>query len=129
MQYHDKIHVSEGTNVGKTSESKECNTCRYWYFSNKGFKLQPNVCNRCHDSLMMSMFIAILNIKSADYCFIISGISKSEAININDLTEKKQNIMKHKNLLSHIKIWNEILTFGDIESEKQKFYRHKSPIF
>ena len=26
--------------------------------------------------------IAILNIKGADYCFIISGISKSEAINV-----------------------------------------------
>ena len=26
--------------------------------------------------------IAILNIKSADYCCIISGISKSEAINL-----------------------------------------------
>ena len=24
---------------------------------------------------------------------------------------------------------NEILTFGDIEIEKNKFYRHKSPIF
>ena len=35
--------------------------------------------------------IAILNIKSADYCFIISGISKNEAINLMqnvDLTEK-----------------------------------------
>ena len=92
MQHYDRIHVSEGTDVGKTTESKECNICRYLYFSNKGFKG------------MMSMFIAILNIKSADYCFIISGISKSEAININDLTKKKQNIMKHKNLLLHIKI-------------------------
>ena len=35
--------------------------------------------------------IAILNIKGADYCCIISGISKSEAINLMqniDLTEK-----------------------------------------
>ena len=37
----------------------------YWYFLNKGFKFQPNICNRCHDSLMMSVnlsHIAILNI-------------------------------------------------------------------
>ena len=35
--------------------------------------------------------IAALNIESADYCYIISGISKSEAINLMqnaDLTKK-----------------------------------------
>ena len=35
--------------------------------------------------------IAVLNIKSADYCCIISGISKSDTINLMqdpDLTEK-----------------------------------------
>ena len=48
--------------------------------------------------------------------------------NIN-LTEKKRNIIKHKNLLSHIKMSKKILMFGDIETEKNKFYRHKSSIF
>ena len=41
---------------------------------------------------MNSSDIAILNIKSADYCCIISGISKSEAINSmqkTSLTEKR----------------------------------------
>ena len=54
-------------------------------FLNKGFKFQPNFCNRCNDLLMMSLNlsdIAILNIKSTDYRCIISGISKSEAINL-----------------------------------------------
>ena len=37
--------------------------------------------------------------------------------------------MKYKNFLSHIKIDKEILTFGDIEIEKNKFYHHKSCIF
>ena len=55
---------------------------------------QPNVCNRCHDLLIMSMNlsdIAILNIKDSDYRCIISLISKNEAINLMqnaDLTEK-----------------------------------------
>ena len=55
--------------------------------------------------------IDILNIKGSDYCCIISRISKNEAINLMqnvDLTEKKQNIIKHKNLLSHIKMDKEI---------------------
>ena len=94
MLYFDRIHVSEGTDVNKTSASKECDICHYWYFLNYSFKFQPNVCNRCHDLLMMSMNlsdIAILNIKGADYCYIISRINKSEAINLMqniDLTEK-----------------------------------------
>ena len=94
MLYFDRIDVSEGTDVNKTSASKECDICHYWYFLNKGFKFQPNVCNRCHDVLLMTMNlsdITSLNIKSSNDCCIISGISKNEAINLMqnaDLTEK-----------------------------------------
>ena len=73
--YFDRIDVSEEIDVDRTSASKECVICHYWYFLNKGFKFQPNICNRCHDLLMMSMNfsgIAILNIKGSDYCCIIS---------------------------------------------------------
>ena len=85
MIYFDRIEVSEGIDVNKTSEPKECNIWHYWYFLNKGFKFQPNVCNRCHYLLMMSMNLsnaAILNIKRDDYCRIISKISKNETINL-----------------------------------------------
>ena len=94
MPYYDIIDVFEGIDVNKTSKSKESDICHYWYFLNKGFKFQPYVCNRCHDLLIMSMNLSnifILKIKSADYCCIITGISKSEAINLLqniDLTEK-----------------------------------------
>ena len=91
MIHCDRIDVSEGIDVNKTSESKECDICHYWYFLNKGFKFQPNDCNRCHDLLMMSINfsdIAILNIKSAAYYCIISGISKCEAINFMQNIEK-----------------------------------------
>ena len=92
MLYYDRTDVSEGIDVNKTSASKECDVCHYWYFLNYSFKFQPNFCNRCHDLLMMSINlndIAILNIKG--YCCIISLISKNEAINLiqsADLTEK-----------------------------------------
>ena len=94
MLYFDRIDVSEGISVNKTSTSKECDIFRYWYFLNFGFKPQSNVCNRCHDLLMMFMNlsnIAILNIEVSDYRCIISLISKNEAINLlqnADLTEK-----------------------------------------
>ena len=71
-------------------------------FLNKEFQFQSHVCNRCHDLVIMSVNlidIAILNIKSTDHRCIVSGISKSEVINLMrniDLTEKKQNFIKHK---------------------------------
>ena len=79
MLYYD---VSEGIDVVKTSESKDCDVCHYWYFLDKSFKLQQNVFNGWHDVLsMMSMNlsdIAILNISNTDCGCIISRISKSE---------------------------------------------------
>ena len=83
MLYYD---VSEGTDDIKTSQSKDCDVCHYWYFLDKSFKLQQYVCSRCHDVLsMMSMNlsdIAILIISNADCSCIISRISKSEPENL-----------------------------------------------
>ena len=75
-------------------ESKECDIYHYQVLLDEGFKLQPNIYNRCHDILMMSMNlydIAILNINGANYCCIINRISKSEATKLlqnADLSEK-----------------------------------------
>ena len=65
MLYYERIDVSEGIDINKTSASKECDIYHSWYFLNKGFNFQPYVCNRCHDLLMMFMKlsdIAISNI-------------------------------------------------------------------
>ena len=70
--------------------------------------------------LMMSMNlsdIAILNTSGADYHCTISETSKNDNIDLLqniDLSEKKSNIIKHKNVFSHVKICKEILTFADI---------------
>ena len=98
MLYYDRIDVSKGIDVNRTSTSKECDVCHYWYLLNNSFKFQPNVCNRCHDLLMMSINlsdIAILNIKDSDYRCSISLISKNEATNLMqnaDLTEKNETL-------------------------------------
>ena len=82
----------------KTSASKKCDICLYWYFLIFSITFQPDVCNRCHDLLMMSMSlrdITILNIKGSDYRCIIGLISKNEAINIMenaDLTDKNRTL-------------------------------------
>ena len=94
MLYFDRIDVSEETDVIKTSASKKCDICHYWYFLNYTFTLQPNVCNRYHDLLTMSMNLSdipILNINCSDYRCIISLTRENEAINLMqnaDLTEK-----------------------------------------
>ena len=98
MLYYGRIDDSEGIDVNKISASKDCNISHYLYFLNYGFKFQPNVCNRCHDLLMMSINLsdtAILKITGSDYHCIISLISKNETINLMqnaDLTEKSRTL-------------------------------------
>ena len=74
MLYYDLIVVSEGTDVNKTSASKECYVCHYWCFLSYIFKFEPNVCNRGHDlSMMCKNFrdTAILNIAKLNILTIL----------------------------------------------------------
>ena len=89
------LDISERIDINKASVPKEYYICHYWYFLEKGFRFQPNVSNGCHDVLMISINlddIAILNIRGGDYCCIITGITRNEAINLlqnADLTKKR----------------------------------------
>ena len=38
MREYDRIDISEGIDINKTSASKECDICRYWYFKYISFK-------------------------------------------------------------------------------------------
>ena len=38
MLYYDRIYISEEIDANKTSKSKMCDICHYWYFLDKGFK-------------------------------------------------------------------------------------------
>ena len=38
MLYFNRVEISEGIDVNKTSASKECVVCCCWYFLDKGFK-------------------------------------------------------------------------------------------
>ena len=104
MLCFNRINISEGINVNKTSESKEGDIFHNWYFLNKGIHFNQMSTNRCYDLLMMSINlinIAILRIESADYRCLISVISKSEAIILMenaDLT-KKSGTLKNKKII------------------------------
>ena len=83
MLRYQTIDVWEGIDVNKTSASKECEICQYWFFKNVGFKFEEHVCNRCHDLLTKAHSlknIAILSAKSATFRYILMGISKNEGL-------------------------------------------------
>ena len=83
MLWYQKIDVSEGIDVNKTSKSKECELCHYWFFKDVGLKFEEHVCNKCHDLLTMAdslKHIAILSTKGATLRCLLLGISKSEGL-------------------------------------------------
>ena len=83
MLRYRKIHASEGIDVNKTSASKECELCHYWFFNDIGFKFEEHVCNKCLDVLMMAHSlknIAILSAKGATFRCILMGIGKNETL-------------------------------------------------
>ena len=82
MQYQ-KIDVSEGIDVNKTSASEECELCHYWFFKIVGFKFEKHVCNGCHYLLTVAYSlksIAILSAKGATFRCVSMGISKNEGL-------------------------------------------------
>ena len=84
MLQYEKIDVSEGIDTNKTSASKECMLCHYWYFKDVGFRFEPHVCNKCHGLLMTAYElknIDILNVKGVDFRCILWGISRDEIVN------------------------------------------------
>ena len=83
MLQYNRINFSEEIDINKTSQSKECMLCHYWYFKDVGYEFQPYVCNGCHAVSMMVYelkSIAILSAKGVDYRCILWGISKNDAV-------------------------------------------------
>ena len=83
MLQYQKIDVSEGIDINKTSASKECALCHYWFFKDIAFKFEENVCNKCHNLLMIAYYlknVAILCSKGNTYRCIVMGISKNEGL-------------------------------------------------
>ena len=60
MLEYDRIDISEGIDVNKTSLSKECDICHYCYFKNIGFKYEPNLCNGCKKARVLIMLLLFM---------------------------------------------------------------------
>ena len=55
MLEYDRIDISVGIDTNKTSASKECNICHYWYFLDKNFNYETYLYNGCHDLMQKAM--------------------------------------------------------------------------
>ena len=49
MIEYDRIDLDEGIDINQTSSSRECWLCHFWYFLDKNFNYQRNLCDGCHD--------------------------------------------------------------------------------
>ena len=94
MLEYDRIDILEGIDINKTSASKECDICHYWYFLNKIFNYEPYLCNGCYDLMQKTMNfndVAIASVKRNDCRIHFWYMSKDEAISImhnSSLNEK-----------------------------------------
>ena len=95
MLEYDRIDISEGIDVNKTSASKGCDICDYWYFKDIGFKYKPYICNDCHDLMQNAMSfnnVAFIYVKRSAYRIHFWYMSKDDPISImnnSNLIDKK----------------------------------------
>ena len=95
MLEFDRIDISEGVDVNKTSLSRQFDICHYWYFKNIGFKYEPYLCNVCHDLMQKTMSfnnVAIIYVKGNAYRIHFWYMSKYDEINImngSNLVDKR----------------------------------------
>ena len=85
MLVNNRIDISEGIDVNKTSASKECDICHYWYFKDIGFKYEPYLCNGCHDLMQKAMSfndVAIVYVKGSAYRIHFWYMNKDDTISI-----------------------------------------------
>ena len=76
MLYYDRIDISEGIDLAKSNNSKECMICHYWLF-NYGFVFQDYVCSGYLDLTMLCLNISnitIIAVQIVDYICIIHNI-------------------------------------------------------
>ena len=82
MLEYGKIDISEGIDVNKKNESKECMLCHYWYFLNKTFSYGPYLCDGCYNKMQKSINfknMAVVHIKKSAHRIYFQDINKRDA--------------------------------------------------
>ena len=95
MLVYERIDTSDGIDVTKSDESKECMLCHYWYFLDKSFSYGPYLCDGCYNMTQKCnklKNIAIIRIKKSVYRICFLFMSKREARKLmtnSNLIDKK----------------------------------------
>ena len=70
MLQYNRIDISEGIDINKTSASKRCDICQYWYVLSKTFSYEPYLCNGCLVLMQKTMNFndaAVVSVKGSGY--------------------------------------------------------------
>ena len=90
MLVYEKIDISDGIDVNKSSKSKKCTLC---HFLDKSFSYGPYLCDGCYNMTQKCnklKNIAIVHIKESVYRICFLHMSKREAKKImTNLIDKK----------------------------------------
>ena len=95
MIEYDRIDLDEGVDINKTSNSRECWLCHYWYFLDKNFNYQKYNCDGCHNISMKTISInnlAIVYSTGNAYRIYFCNMSKDDTISMmhnSNLIDKK----------------------------------------
>ena len=95
MLEYERIDISEGININKTNNSRECMLYYYWTFLDKNFSYGPYLCDGCYNIMQKSnnlKNIAIVHVKKSAYRIYFKYMSRHEAkklITNSNLIDKK----------------------------------------
>ena len=80
MLYYNRILETEGIDFekNKNSNSRQCEICSFYYFTNKNFRFQHYLCDGCHDLTMLKN-ITILKIRNYHYRIYFEHMTKDDA--------------------------------------------------
>ena len=68
MLEYDRIDISEGIEIDKTSASTECKI--YWYFKDIDYEYEALLCNGCHGLMQKAVSfndVSIVQVKRSAY--------------------------------------------------------------
>ena len=76
MLAYEKIDISDGIDVNKSDESKECMLCHYWYFLDKSFSYGSYLCDGCYNmtqkcNKLKMMLLFVLTKLYAEFVFCL----------------------------------------------------------
>ena len=82
MLASERIDISDGIDVSKSYESKECTLCHYWYFLDKNFSYGPYLCDGCYNMTQKCYKLKniAIRLKKTVYRICFLFMSKREAM-------------------------------------------------